>query len=601
MEAPQLNFDQDTLAKIAKAKSLGYDDNAILQKASAYQASKTQKTYHQTGTTPFNQPGSATQNTLLDLLPLIGAVGGSFIPGLGNIVGGALGAGGATLLKQGLKNEPINAKNYLVEPAKEAAFAGAGGLIGKGIGAVGGKVLSRVAPGLKEAGGKLAAKAVRVNPGQATKFAAETGDDFGKFMATRGLASVDDLDKSVLALQKSFDDVVKSSNLMVPATSITSKFNQTIRRLNSSILPSDKAKAEVVKQISDNFVSQYGSGEVPAQVLTQLRREIDDGITKFALDEATKGPLNLTRDVLQNSLRDTADQAGITISGRSLKDTGVELSKLYKAQEIVERQANLGVGSMPLGLTRLLGGAVGGATGGVPGAIGGMAATSVVNNPEVLGGLSKLATKAGKAATKLPTSLPTQGLERAGLATGAGLGMRGGQPQQPQPSELPTQLPTTTTDQLAGAGGGQQDQLKQILGTYMLSKAKSVGDLKAAYDFLNPPAETLTDAQVRTQAAATSGLRSLQTAEQILAKDPNAPLKANLPIIKGQSPYRAAVNEVKDAFTRIRTGAQINDQELEFYENQLPQFYDSPETIQYKLGIFRDLFKDIAADPNSHS
>lgn len=596
---PNLQFDEDTMAKFQQAMAAGVPEEINIRKASEYQMRKS------SAAPSAQRGGGGLGNALIDLLPLIGGIGGSFIPGAGTIVGGALGAGAGTLLRQGIKDEPINAG----EAAKEAVFAGVGGLAGKGLGFLGSKLLPKISPGLTGAGKSLAGKAFRINPSQATRYAEETGEQFGAAMARRSIGNADDLAKAISALQDPFDEVVNSANLLVPTDDIWLRFNRKLAQLNKSVIPSDQAKAKVVQKIRDNFLQQYGEAPIPAKVLTQLRKEMDDVIGNFPLDEGTKGPLNVARDILQGTLRDTAELQGIKVAGQSVKDAGVELSKLYKAQEIATRQGNLGVGSPPAGILRLLGGGLGGAVGGVEGAGLGAAATGMINDPGNLGQLSKFFTGAGKATAGIP-GLPESAvpaLTRGGIGVGAAMGMPGEAQAAPLPDTIPslgdTGISSATGQGQMGAGadfgfgagsGGQTEDLRQVIGALMLQNAKSTGDLKSAYDFLFPTEKPLTGEQQKIKASADSGLRSLDKLESILQTDKNAPIKSQIPIVKGKSPYAAAAKEVADAFMRVRTGAQINDQEMKLYLSQLPQWYDSPETIEYKISIFRKLFNQLA-------
>lgn len=101
---------------------------------------------------------------------------------------------------------------------------------------------------------------------------------------------------------------------------------------------------------------------------------------------------------------------------------------------------------------------------------------------------------------------------------------------------------------------------------------------------------------------AQSGLRALTKVESILDPLPEQPglegkgeiLQAKIPGSLGARTYKAAANEIKDVLMRLRTGAQINDQELKFYQSQLPGVFDNEEDIRYKLGIFKNLFSQFS-------
>lgn len=575
---------------VQAAKAAGYSDDEIAN----YMASK------QVAAPTMGTPEQPKSSSFADLLPLIGGVAGSFIPGAGTILGGALGAGAGALLKQGIKKDPFD----VGEIAKEAVFSGLGGVAGKALGFAGSKLLPGLARGATETGEKLAVKAFRPTPSQLTEFAAETGEPFQQYLAKKGFTGLEDVAKHVDTLQNGFDNVVLNKNLVVDTDNIISKFADQINRLNESINPADQGKAETLQKIALNFIRQYGDKPLTADALTALRKEIDKGIKDFALDQGVKGPLNLTRDVFQDSLREAADNAGITIGDQSLKEAGIELSKGYKALAIGERQANLGKGSLPTKLTSLIAGGIGGATGGIPGAAGGIAAAEAINNPGTISLLSKLATSTGKALSKVPPLSPNAAtaLERIGVGAGA---LPGGEQPAMEGQIIPNDPQAMLTAITGGAEtptgtggnvglGSEEEALKQVLASVMFSKAKSVSDLKTAFEFLNPTKKPLTGTQQLQKTNAESGLRSLKTVESILKSDPNAPLKSRIPIVAGRSPYATAAREISDVITRLRTGAALTDNEEKFYRSQLPEPFDSPQTIQYKLNLFKQLFSQVA-------
>jgi hypothetical protein len=584
---PNIQFDPDTLARFQRAKARGVPDEVNYQRAAQYQASKAQ-----TKGGGGLRPEAPLSDRFADLLPLIGGIGGSF---LGSpILGGAAGAGLGTFAKQAIKGEDIN----VGEAGKEAALSAVGGVVGKGLGFVGGKLLPGVSKLASHSGKSLGVKAFRANSGQMTKFAQETGEDFGEFLARRSISGVDDVIKHADDLQSGFDKIALSKNLAVTGDDIITGFNNHITRLQQSILPADHEKAKVLVNIADNFIKQYGNGPYPASVITPLRREIDKSIKDFALDQAVKGPLNLTRDVLEESLRGAADNAGLSAGGQSFKQAGIELSKLYKALEIGERQANLGRGNLPTRLTSLLAGGVGGASAGVPGAVAAMGAAETINHPSTISAASKLLSKFGSATENIPGMSPTaqQALTRFGVGTGAAMGM--GQ-EQPRQSFDPNQaIEGEIVGNQSGSmqnGMNEQDALRQVIAQVMFSKAKNVSDLKTAFELMQgPTTKPLAAEQQKMKANAQSGLAAINTVKTILSQDSFAPIKSKIPIVSGQSPYTAAAKEVADVYTRLRTGAALNVEEQEFYDSQLPQPFDSPETIEYKLSLFEDLFNRFA-------
>lgn len=108
---------------------------------------------------------------LADWLPLAGGIAGSFIPGAGTIIGGALGAGAGALLKGQLTGQGNPG-----EVLKEAALGGAGGVLGKGIGSVAGKALGKGGGTAGKIAGQATAKAggKAIGMGVTEKLAAKT-------------------------------------------------------------------------------------------------------------------------------------------------------------------------------------------------------------------------------------------------------------------------------------------------------------------------------------------------------------------------------------------------------------------------------------------
>ena len=598
-------FDPDTLARFQKAKSAGVPDEINLQRAVQYQSTKSQ----QVQTLQQPKPGG-----LADLLPLIGAVGGSFlpIPGgplLGPLIGGAIGAGGGTLAKQAVKREPFDTG----EAFNEAKSAGIGGLIGGGIFKAGSKLLPGVAKLLGKGGEKLAVKAFRINPSQATNFADETGEAFGEFLARRNISSPGQLTSQATKLQQGFDDIAKSKNLVVDPNRVLNNFEATINKLKQSIDPLQKQKAQTLENIATNFVDQYGQGPIPANALTALRKEFDRSIKEFNLTPELKGPLNHARDVLEMSLRQSADEAGLSVGGKTFQEAGVELSKMYKAIEIAERQGNLGVGSLPFGITKLLGGAIGGGLGGFPGAAAGVAATSLINEPAALSIGARIAKTGGDLLSKVP-SLP----EAAGptlVRAGAGVGVGPGEAQAEQ-GQILSQEPTIPRPSSFGSltesfgQGNPQDALRLAIAEIMFSKAKSVGDIKTAAEFLLTSKDIGPKIDAITRRAALQAKQSLNQVDQLESLYRQAqsegltgsgPNLGRLQGIKGkaaaftQTSSAAATYEAsKKAFLSNLARASgergvLTDEDIKRIKEAIPDFFDSPDVVDQKLETLRGI------------
>lgn len=128
------------------------------------------------------------------------------------------------------------------------------------------------------------------------------------------------------------------------------------------------------------------------------------------------------------------------------------------------------------------------------------------------------------------------------------------------------------------ANKGSGSNLKELLSIYRLLKP-TAGQAKDAYN-------------------ANSGIRAIQKARTLLEKDPNVVWSRKSGITRFFSPdaqqFDAATREMTDVFTRLRTGAALNNQEIKIYEENKPQPGDSPETMDYKLSILEDLYSSVA-------
>lgn len=107
--------------------------------------------------------------------------------------------------------------------------------------------------------------------------------------------------------------------------------------------------------------------------------------------------------------------------------------------------------------------------------------------------------------------------------------------------------------------------------------------------------KTATSAEkIKQRENASSGLRALDTLEGELDKNSYALAQEALPGSPGARITRTAKSEIMDVLARLRTGAAIRPDEEVFYRGQLPGPLDSDETVKYKLGLFRDLFRRLA-------
>ena len=134
----------------------------------------------------------------------------------------------------------------------------------------------------------------------------------------------------------------------------------------------------------------------------------------------------------------------------------------------------------------------------------------------------------------------------------------------------------------------------------MAADPKHASTYSSLYKMFNPTQGKVTE-QVKQNAI--SGLNALGKARSELARDSGVIAKSQLPDalagILGGGSYKAAVKEVADVYTRLRTGAALNKEEQEFYDSQLPKVTDQPRDIEYKLSLFEDLFSRLSGQQNA--
>lgn len=127
------------------------------------------------------------------------------------------------------------------------------------------------------------------------------------------------------------------------------------------------------------------------------------------------------------------------------------------------------------------------------------------------------------------------------------------------------------------------------------SKLALIGQLIDIQDSLAPKqgkAPSAAASMKMTQASA--GLDALDQVEQMIGGDPNIRIKGAIPGSPGARSYESAKRQVMDMVARLQTGAALTNEEQKFYERQLPQPFDSPEDVQFKVQQLRNYFQSVA-------
>ena len=373
-------------------------------------------------------------DTVIDILPTAGAIvgglaGGVLGGGVGSLATGAagtfVGAAGGRQLGEFIQDLTGRQDETSAEAFKEsivdASKAAVADLATGGLIKIGKPIVSGVASKLINVGDDLALRALKPTKTQQRNFLAKTGQELKDFVIKNGLfeQGTEQVDELIKPLQQNFDDITSKSGVQIPTGDIAEAFKSKIQELNNSGIAGYQSIARSLQNQSDAFLQKYGNTiEIDISDVNKLRKGLDKLIadSAFTKDSIEAGADKLTRDIYVNIVRNAADAANLVDdAGRSLKNIGKELGKLYSFKDIAATQKYLGTGTLPVGLTKTIGlagigGGVGGLTGEgdtksiVTGALLSLGLPTVANNPKVIAVLANQLPKIGAAINIVPES-----------------------------------------------------------------------------------------------------------------------------------------------------------------------------------------------------
>lgn len=579
------------------------------------------------------------------------AIGSALLPGIGTLIGAGLGSalgGGAgkvaenaaegNKLSSGVAGEaalsgvlgagPLRLGKAAVDTVRGVkAGAGiadalkAGGQAGAEM-----SILRGAGNKLTNASNDLAVKNYRFTPSQLNNFKSKFGEDASQVLKRYKLGGGDATaiqERAIQPLQSEFDNI--AANIPdVPKATLQKAFEAKYKPLLNSGVEDNRAMGQQLKSQSNTILKKYGD-TIPGSDLGGLRKEFDGLLdyTDKAANPARYGVNKRSADTIRSVLQAEADRVGLrSADGKSFKEVGLELSKLRQLAENASKQEQLGRGSLPASLTGLLGGGLGtSAFGGPLGAAGGFAATKAVNSNTGRRALEAGTEKLGqrlteKAAQTNPYGLGqttkrvapvgiaqslTQSSENNDMSMIAPTSMNAPinanmidtsyQNSQQMSSNNPFDVSNVTAniEKLVSAGASDK-QIESYLSIASAIQSMQAAQAKASGGSLNAT-------QLQQANNAQSGLDSLGTIAGILQQDPNAAKKAALPggsftqALTGTGQYQAAINNATDVIGRLRSGGAINADEEKRFRSLLPAAFDSPDTVQYKLGSLAQLFQ----------
>jgi hypothetical protein len=580
------------------------------------------------------------------------AAGTALLPGLGTLLGGAVGAGigafGGRVAENKVRDDRLGIGDAAKEGALSAVFGGGPLRLGKaaitagkavkdvglaealkqgGEAGVAMNVRRTVGNKLTNSGEGLIAKEFRLNPTQQSNFKNLHGEESVSVLRRYGVKKPEDLQTKIQPLQDAFDGVVDK----IPAagkTEVQEAMQKIYKPLLDSPVLTRQQLGQSIKSQADEIVKKYGDN-VPAAELNNLRKSFDDAVnyTQRGTNEYTVN--KKSADGIRKLLQSKADGAGITVDGKTFRDVGLELRKLRNLDDVVGKQAYLGTGSLPLNLPNLIGTAAGGATGGLPGAVAAGAATQVINsstgrrlaaggvigagekltagaanaNPYGVGALASRIAPVGLAGALLGSGQSSDGNNMAMNATNSSTTTIPNAANMPELSQTDANM---STDNSPFAPENLQNSIKSILanGGTMKDASEFIGLAQALQEMgSSGQAKPLSAESAKVVSNAQSGLQSIDALESAMASDPDVLRKTSIPgrsvlggalgNVLGTAGYDNLSRNILDVITRLRTGAALTASEEAFYKKQLPQAMDSPEVVQQKLGMFRDLFGSV--------
>lgn len=583
---------------------------------------------------PIAQPTPPTSGGggFSNLLPLLGGIAGSFIGS--PILGGAIGAGLGTLGKQA-----IQGKGNPGEVVTQAALAGAGGIGGKLLGGL----LGHVLPGALDTAGEGAIASqynVPRNVARAINFpqsikdltkygitdASKIPDIAGQVTGDSGVIS--QLTRRAVAKANpvplgsyetangSVPAVADMAQNLVSNPSITSgtegKFMSFIKKGLDKTMGGEAGNITGTANPSETFGFIQ---QLEKQAAGITRGRAPSAIT--AEDQALANAYKSVADELRHRLFSVsgADQAVAT--GLATPEELKSLSAIHPqlAQDVQGAQtvgdlrgiaapfvqANKAAAetnaASQFGFQNLAGQAKG---------IG--KAVPTLGNPlaPIQAGLSSSGVNAtlGKGALKaadLLRGLPLPSaatLSRAGVATGAGLGA-GDSTSTPTDNSQPIEGQVIDPGGNVGTGDNStRDPLRTALGIYAMQHAKSVNDLVAGYNLLNPkPANGTVDRAASLKVGENVVDRAMQSLTgygpvqgRLYQLQLSLGGGAGVPndVVKTNTSF----NLLRQSVVRALQGARMSDADIKIAEGYTPSLTDTPQTVQQKLGVLKQILTE---------
>lgn len=648
--------------KIQQAKAAGYSDTEIqgYLRGAGFQPPAPSGQLRVTGAAPV-APQVATPRTtgrggtLTSLISESGALGGaaagaalgSAVPVIGTAIGGIIGAGlgafGGRLAENKIRDDRLGVTDALKEGALSAALAGplrfgkyattaAKGLItGKGAQ----EALTTAAQkatelslrktlglGVTKASKDLVIKQFRINPSQLTNFVKKHGEDVTELVSRYKVGNIDDVaTKGINPLLSVFDDIV--DNIPdIPKKNLKTLLDKEVKTLLKSPVETNRLLGQRLQSQADTLLKTQPA-KIPGQIAKLLRQEFDDAVNYTLAGTPERTVAKRTADSLRKLLQNAADDAGFTApNGMSMKELGREINKLIDLDQIVKKQANLGRGSLPIGLISAVGGGAGGAAlGGPIGAGAGLLTTEFINSPtgrrllaQAGQGVGRRLTEAGTKAAAQPIRQAVTGAAKGVLAGGAVRGLS--QPSTleqalmvtptttPELGAVPTFAPTTTaTAQQAIQPSPQNPFTPELLITAIASDPKNAALYERLYKVYEDKYKTATTTTPKLTEAQQSRQDVVDLTQQAIdllstGKVKTGAISGRLEQAKGfigaadptTLEFNTLISNLLATIAKARAGTSFTAGEKALLERYAPKVGDSGQQLRTKLALLQRQF-----------
>jgi len=524
---------------------------------------------------------------------ILGAAGGAGIGAVpGAAIGGAAGGGIGEAIENLIDPQGGNWGNVAKEAAVSGLFAGGPLNLGKAGLRVGAKVLGREAA---EAGAKAATRTVAERTSQSLlgkAWGIRTGAKAGaeeltpqaasklqsfvlKEVGVPKTASADVVAERLVNFKdlagKNIDDIIKVSDRAITpqeAAKLSQGFTTKISKI---------AGLDPTNPTTQTLLNQAGEAKTLGDLIG-FRRNLDEAIN-FSRKSATPDPVT---ERVARAIRGEIDATTSKLIP-GLKNANTQYSRAAQALDFV-----LPAAKSPQGIK-------------LPGFLGSVGGEAAQSGRAAAGRIAGAVPTLGKTAGKVAQSGFT-----AKNALGVGVRQAGRQlfnGQAPEEQMTPEQ---SLEEALMAQGdvAAPQDQPPEIYPLENL-RADIQRDPKNAQEYLKyyaslqevfgPVEQKPMGAEAQKRALTSqSGLRSIQTLEDTLARDPGAFQRQALPNplgitgrLTGTTDVRAATDNVVDVLGRLRSGAAITDAEAKRFARLLPQPGDNPQSAARKIANVR--------------